>query len=478
MALGHGAFISPDAHAAALGAAACYLFWRWLREPTWTQTIGSGLVLGLAESAKTTLILLTLLWPLAWLLYRWPERRSMAWQDWSREAAMVITRLVIGLNTLNAMYLGDGSFTPLKEYRFCSSMLSGLDEYEFAGGNRFETSWLGEIPVPLPRDYVVGIDQQQADFERFGEMSYLRGQFRESGWWWFYLYALLVKQPLGVLALVVLVVAMTASEAMWRRGPLETQKTRSMSARDEWVLLAPALLIFAVASSKTGINLHSRYVLPCFPIAFIFLARLWANRFTYPFNETRPVRPVFVIVRNGMLLSAVLGSLASYPHSSSFFNMASGGLQEGSSHLLGSDVDWGQDLLLLQGYSELKSSKYEIYLATRAMYPVSAILPDWIHDWPSQLSIATVAAKPSLFIISTEMLREAVSGAKEKAQYATGRNRTSIPIEASWLRSLSKIEPIERIGATHVVYDSSQIQRLVGPKTTSTDSTLGFQGAK
>ena len=34
MILGHGAMITPDAHASALGLAACYTFWRWLKRPT------------------------------------------------------------------------------------------------------------------------------------------------------------------------------------------------------------------------------------------------------------------------------------------------------------------------------------------------------------------------------------------------------------------------------------------------------------
>lgn len=47
--LAHGALITPDMGATALAAAACYTFWRWLKQPTWWGTLGSGLVLGLAK---------------------------------------------------------------------------------------------------------------------------------------------------------------------------------------------------------------------------------------------------------------------------------------------------------------------------------------------------------------------------------------------------------------------------------------------
>ena len=69
-------------------------------------------------------------------------------------------------------------------------------------GNRFTNSNLGELPVPLPTDYLRGIDVQWQDFEQ-GWHSYLRGEWRNHGWWYYYLYALAVKVPLGSWVLVV-----------------------------------------------------------------------------------------------------------------------------------------------------------------------------------------------------------------------------------------------------------------------------------
>jgi hypothetical protein len=61
---------------AALGLTACYAFWRWLKRPTWISTIVSGVVLGVAELAKTTLVVFYPLWPLMWVIYRWPVWRA------------------------------------------------------------------------------------------------------------------------------------------------------------------------------------------------------------------------------------------------------------------------------------------------------------------------------------------------------------------------------------------------------------------
>ena len=49
----------------------------------------------------------------------------------------------------------------------------------------------------LPYDYVLGIDHQQRDFERFWGPSYLAGRYQDRGWWYYYLYALMVKRAHG-----------------------------------------------------------------------------------------------------------------------------------------------------------------------------------------------------------------------------------------------------------------------------------------
>ena len=44
--------------------------------------------------------------------------------------------------------------------------------------------------------------------------------------------------------------------------------------------------------------------------------------------------------------------MATYPHMLSYFNELAGGPFRGSAHLLGSNVEWGQDYLLLKRWSE------------------------------------------------------------------------------------------------------------------------------
>jgi len=50
------------------------------------------------------------------------------------------------------------------------------------GGNRFKDLLPGSFPMPLPANYIQGIDTQRLDFER-GLPSYLRGEWSEHGWY-------------------------------------------------------------------------------------------------------------------------------------------------------------------------------------------------------------------------------------------------------------------------------------------------------
>jgi hypothetical protein len=118
------------------------------------------------------------------------------------------------------------------------------------------------LPVPLPEDYVQGIDIQKRDFE-YKIWSYLRGQWREGGWWYYYAYALLIKVPLGTW-LLILLGCICASLSGKYRAPW----------RSEIMLFLPGMAIFLLVSSQTGFSHHMRYVLGAFPFAFIWAGRV------------------------------------------------------------------------------------------------------------------------------------------------------------------------------------------------------------
>lgn len=386
MVLGHAALLTPDAHAAALGALACYTFWRWLRVPTWQRTISTGLIFGLAELSKTTLILLYPIWPLLWLCYRCSERTAMTWRSWANETAMLAVRMIIGLYVINLGYLGNGSFLPLKEYAFVSELLGGTPSADEnvhwnGGGNRFRQSLLAELPLPLPYDYVMGIDSQQRDFEGFHQPSYLRRVFQEHGWWYYYTYAALVKTPLGTWGLILLAI-------YWRW----TRPASNPLRRDELILLAPAAIIFFVVSSKTGFSHHYRYVFPCLPLVMIWtsqVAQVWGSPAHRSAKDVACVSiptefrlSVLRLLTAVCLVASVGSSLWHVPHCLAYFNEAVGGPRQGADHLINSNIDWGQDLLHLEHWIKKRSTDKPVYLAFDNSFNPFDIGIALIAPWP------------------------------------------------------------------------------------------------
>jgi hypothetical protein len=367
--LGHAALITPDAHAAAVGAAAVYVFWRWLQRPNWSHAAIAGLVLGLAELTKFTLVVFYPLFVGLWLAYRVPQSPGMGFKTWLREMPMLFGLSAISIGVINLGYNFEGTFQRLDEYQFHTMALSGtttLDEILPEGGNRFAGSWLGLIPIPLPKHYVQGIDVQIVDFEK-GSKSYLRGEWAGHGWWYYYLYAMALKMPLGAWCLTGMSVIATIFTRAW-----------SQPWRDELVVLAPFLVLLVFVSSQTGFSAHSRYVIPALPLLFV-----WTSKVARVF-EVRPFawKPMSMAVLVGACALWMVGSsLAVFPHSLSYFNelavvvpvqsemsyptgvvaneenggvlsqfkhLLGAGARHGPRHLLGSNVDWSQDLVLLK----------------------------------------------------------------------------------------------------------------------------------
>jgi hypothetical protein len=343
--IGHGQLLTPDVPATAMCILAGYTFWQWLRSPTWTHTLISGVALGIGELTKTTLIVLYLIWPLVWITTRMRQKALLHRHGIAKEASMLVARMIIGIYIINLGYGFEGSFQQLNTFRFVSNMFTGrIETCDHAHPtntsnttctNRFSGSWLGYLPVPLPKNYVAGIDIQQDDFENFGRPSYLRGTFREPGWWYYYLYGLVVKAPLALWGLVVV-----AGALRLRYSPFGNM------IEAEYILLSVPVVILIVASAKCGFTHHMRYILPCFPFAFCWVgATLVASA-----SAAKPLFLVKTVQHLSLLLTIWYWTASTmvFPHTLSYFNILGGGPFGGPRHLLGSNVDWGQDLLFLK----------------------------------------------------------------------------------------------------------------------------------
>lgn len=321
--LANGQMLTPDLAAASLGVTACYLFRHWIRLPTWKNAFLAGLALGAAEVTKFTWIILFGVWPLLMVLALPGWLRVSSRRETAARLLQLAGCFVVAVYIINVCYGFDGSFRQLGDYTFASTALRG----ESGSDNRFRDTVLAHIPVPLPADYLHGIDVQKRDFE-VKLRSYLMGEWREGGWWYYYLVALAVKVPLGAWGLVVMAIGLRLTVFRWQSSLIE-----------DCLLLTPGLMILVLVSSQTGFNHHMRYILPLFPFAMI-----WISQVVREIAGNR-VRALAV---GGCWLWFAGSSLWYYPHSLSYFNELAGGPLGGHRLLVDSNIDWGQDLLYLK----------------------------------------------------------------------------------------------------------------------------------
>lgn len=375
--LGHGALITPDLPAAAMALAATYSFRAWLLSPTWMRAVGSGVWLGLSFLTKTTLLALFPLWCLIWLVWRWSDLRTDPKQTLKAAISSLSVMLVLGLTLLNGFYGFQGTGTALGDFKFTSDLLAGtMDARDPVDGlgNRFHSTWLGRLPLPFPKDCVLGMDIQRRDFERgYVEVawrSYWHGRWQAGGWWDFYVSGLLVKEPVGVWLLLLLTLG--GRRKLARRLP-------AVARRDEWMLLIPLLGLLWLVSSQTGLSRHLRYVLPAYAFLLVFVsqaARFLASQqqaqrdrpsgnLDHALAEDTTIRPVPDVsskrTRGTLALQVAVvasclwfigSSVKCMPHSLSYFNELAGGPSRGSEWLVCSNFDWGQDLVALREWCQ------------------------------------------------------------------------------------------------------------------------------
>jgi len=404
--LGHAQLITPDAAAASLGVLAGYCFWCWLQAPSTTTCIQAGLALGLAEATKTSWISLYAVCPAIWIVDRWlrlsPGASSPCHDITHGRVSLVhlCGILCLGIGVVNVVYAFEGSFCRLDGFNFQSRALGG-DETGELGSRRFQGTLFGKLPVPFPKNYVYGIDLQRSDSEQ-GLWSYLYGVSQKGGWYHYYLYAFLVKVPVGTILLA-------ASAALLSIGQ------GGLQWRQELALLLPPLALLLLVSAHPGVNVGLRYALPAFPFLFV-----WASK-VVPAVAGHWAAARLVAV---LLVWSISSGLATYPHSLSYFNELAGGPRKGATHLLDSNIDWGQDLLFVKEWLSRHHEVETPYLA----YYVDYIDPQVAGIRYRPLPEAFPA--PGWYIVSVNKLYD----------------------RAVAYEYLHHLEPIDRIGYSMYVY--------------------------
>jgi 4-amino-4-deoxy-L-arabinose transferase-like glycosyltransferase len=258
----------------------------------------------------------------------------------------VVTFIVI----LNSCYLFQSTPTKLANLEFYSSVFSGTqskihyDTFSHTNrGNIFKTSLLGSIPLPIPKDFIRGLDEQMSH-ENSGFSSYMDGKWNfPGGWYSYYLYGMLVKMPEIFFCILLLFLFLF----------FFSDFKKDIHNPTTYLLIACGTFFFAFISLNKGINSHFRYVLPSLVFFSVVLSSVGSFLQRVRQKWVHIILPFFFIF-----------PLAStYPRTISYFNWYAGGSKNGWKHLIDSNHDWGQDLLALSEWLKENPEVKSINLA-------------------------------------------------------------------------------------------------------------------
>jgi len=406
------ATINPDITATSIGIFSFYLFRKYCQKPSWQNILWTGGVAGLLLVTKTVWIIIFIIWLILCFISYCSEERKL-YRKFFVQFGKLCLVFAIAVTVLNTFYNFSGSFQLLKKYSFISASLTGdSHNIQETSKNRFAESWLGNIPVPFPQDYVYGIDVQKYDFER-GIPSYINGVWSDRGVWYYYFYAFFLKTPIGFQVLIILSFVFFVIKKEYR-----------LSLLNESILLIPLVTILFLISYQNGFSVHSRYLLPLLPFLFVGTSKI-ALIFNEKILSTRYAAlqfRLFKIVVFFLVGWGIVSSVSVFPHSMSYFNEIAGGSDQGAKYLLGSDFDWGQDVYYLQQWQQKHSDARPLRIALSGTMPLekTEIKYDGVVPQEGDGTNVFASIKPGWYAININNLY----GKKNEYKYL--RNKKSI----------------------------------------------------
>ena len=276
--------------------AALYFCRRYAARPSWGRLVLAGIFLGLAQLIKNTAVLLALVVPLAWFLESWPQTQDdlaqRRWRTLARRGGgglgVLAAWLVIGLGVINTGFGWQGFGAALADIKPVSAALRDLP------------SFLLNLPLPLPLEFVNGVDQVLFDDQNSMTIGlvYLKGLARHMGWAGYYFQGLLWKLPLALLHIFGLALLLR-----WRR----------MATPDDAWLVVPVVVVLLRLSFSNTVQLGIKYVLIILPLMILFSGRLFLPTASRWAVAQKIGKGLFVVW-------LAFSTLSHYPHYISYFN--------------------------------------------------------------------------------------------------------------------------------------------------------------
>ena len=384
--LAHGHYVTTDIGAAFGFIASLYVLNAFWASPSKKTLIIAGIVFGLAQLAKFSLVLMV---PIAVLLaiIHWlgttrgnhlTLRDKLSWKLAWKYISSLILIFIIAYVLVWGVYAVFTAHYPIERQVADTAFILG----SFGGNiNGLSASaclthpsmrclaeldiWMAHIPVVRALgQYLLGVLMviQRSDG---GNTAYFLGNLSGGGWWYYFPIVFFFKETIpGLLYLLI---------GAWAavRRIIKSSTTPRMERMWNYIIvafpevsMATVVLVYWAYSMHSPLNIGYRHILPTIPLMYI-LATVSMKKWIFvrtPVRESSPTPAFSLLFKNIVhvsLKSALLACIViwgcfetalAYPHFLSYFNEMGGGVWNGYRIVTDSNYDWGQDLKALQAY--------------------------------------------------------------------------------------------------------------------------------
>ena len=331
--LGHSAWVHNDVAACSAYLAATYFGARWIVLGGMRRGILTGVAVALAIGSKFScvvilpaLVLLMLVLPFCDWTKEKPKTLRQYLRRWPPVTQIAAAALVAFVTIWGT-------------YFFNVDRLSNQTMFMDPGSNFLKIpAAIRNTETPMP-SFTLGLMALVQHNKR--NHNYLNGHFNETGWWYYFPEALAIKEPIGLLAgLLVAACLLLLPSFRAYRGQIA-------------IILIPPGVLMAVAL-RSHIDIGIRHILPVLPFLYLLVC--------------------FMLIQAGRKGLALLGALIAFalvesawiaPNYAEFFNLLAGGPAQGTKYLLDSNIDHGQDIAQLAEWlhsDEARQRKYSLRL--------------------------------------------------------------------------------------------------------------------
>ena len=193
---GHGILLNMDAYAALFTVSTSYYYWKFIKRSGWKYFLAFSLSLAMAQIVKYSMIHLFIYFAIVSIFVL--IKRGTFISGIGRNFIRLISLAAIVIFVINLGYIFNSPGKSLTEFKFASQPFTTL-----------QSSFIGSIPLPLPRPYIEGLDminymnELGAGHPNVSDANYLLGEKRTgTGFWYYYLVVFIFKTPLAALLLL------------------------------------------------------------------------------------------------------------------------------------------------------------------------------------------------------------------------------------------------------------------------------------